>query len=242
MRTHFHSELNELQAAVLTLGEAVSNNVVQAVEAFRDDDRELATSVMRADRDIDRREVRNEEDCLQIIALHQPVADDLRYLVAMLKINHELERVSDLAVDIAEDVYHLSPTSSDPWGERLANLADEASKRLTRVLAAFVHQDAEAARELWLADAGIDERTRTLKDELRQAITIANPGDDQGSLLAVFSAADQVERLADHIKNIAKDVIYLVLGEIVRHRSQDFLDTIEDSGSCPNGATRYSKG
>lgn len=216
MRTHFHNEMAELQRAVLQLGDEVCGNVVRAVEALRSCDQALAAKVMRADRDVDRQEVRNEETCLQIIALHQPVADDLRYLVVMLKVNLALERISDLAADMAEAVHLLRPGFCDPWEGRLATLAETAAERLRRVLAALVRRDAAAAREVWLADAEADARTRELEGELKAAIAAGTAA--PAPHFALLAAVGHAARLAHHVRNIAKDVIYLVRGEIVRHR------------------------
>ncbi len=221
MRTHFHNEMAELRQAVLALGHRVGESVVQAVEALRASDQALAAKVMRADREIDCQEVRNEEACLKIIALHQPVADDLRYLVVMLKVNHELERIGDLAADLAETVHLLRPGTCERWESRLAEMAEDACQRLRRALDALVERDARQARDLWLADAEINVRTHELQTELQEMI--ASGGGTPAPLFGLLAAVAHVERMADHVKNIAKDVIYLSLGEIVRHRSRNLL-------------------
>ena len=221
MRTHFRNEMNTLQASILRLGEQVCANIKGAVKALAAGDRALAAKVMRADYEIDKAEVRNEETCLKIIALHQPVADDLRYLIVMLKVNGELERISDLAVGIAEKVHLLVADVCAPWEEEITSLGREASRRLRRALDALVHRDADASKELWRADADVDIRTQDLQEKLKKAILSADGG--HPSLFALLAASRHVERLADHIKNIAKNVIYLALGEIVRHRSQEIL-------------------
>jgi len=220
MRTHFHHELADLEKAVVELAATVQRNVVDAVDSLRRGDDKLAVAVMRRDRDIDLQEVRNEEACLKIIALHQPVADDLRYLVVMLKVNHELERISDLAVDIAEVVHGLDRQAAEPWEKPVAEMAMTAVERLRQAVAALLARDAQAARDIWLADSEINTRSRQLAAAIQDALPATGPG--RKTHFNLLTATMQVERLADHVKNIAKDVIYLVVGEIARHRAKEF--------------------
>jgi phosphate transport system protein len=167
-------------------------------------------------------EVEVEEDCLKILALHQPVAADLRYIIAVLKINQDLERIGDLAVHIAERGLFLcgQPPINIPF--RLGEMADKAQAMLKKVLDAFVQLNDVAAHEVCAADGEIDAINRDILQQVKRAMT-QNPALFE-SLLQIMHIARHLERIADHATNIAEDLIYLIQGRIVRH-TMDVSDT-----------------
>lgn len=215
---HFIREIDHLKRKILALGALVEENFSLAFRAIETRDVAAARRVIETDHLIDETEVDVEEECLKILALYQPVASDLRFLVAVIKINNELERIGDLGVNIAERVISLADEHPLPVPPRLSVMADRTSAIVGRALDALVLQDATEARRVLAADDEIDalyvELIEALKDVIR-----AHPQHLDAAVL-LFSVARQLERLADHATNIAEDVIYMVDGEISRHQGQ----------------------
>jgi phosphate transport system protein len=165
-------------------------------------------------------EVGVEEDCLKILALHQPVAIDLRFIVAVLKINNDLERIGDLAVNIAERSAFLSKHPPFGFSLGLVEMADRAQDMLKHSLDALINLDSGLAQEVCAADDEIDAMNRQMYLKIQDAIR-SNPGKLE-SLIHLLSVSRHLERIADHATNIAEDVIYMVEGRIARHRTEDY--------------------
>lgn len=218
MAIHFMRELDNLKKLSLTMAAMVEENLRLAVKAAIERNEPLARKVIEADHDIDRQEVAVEEECLKILALYQPVANDLRFVVAMIKINHDLERIGDLAVNIAERAILLAQRPPVTGDYNLRRLADAALMMVSRSLDALINQDAKLAREIWLSDDEVDSLNRSLLDAV-EADLEKRPSELR-SLLALTSISRTLERIADHATNISKDVIYMIEGDIVRHRSR----------------------
>jgi len=161
-----------------------------------------------------------EEDGLKIIALHQPVAIDLRFIVSVLRINSDLERIGDLAVNIAERANYLAGAESSAIAIDFAPMAEKAQEMLTKSLDAFVNMDAALAKQLIEMDNEVDEMNRRMYRTVYELIR-KNPGDVE-VLLHLLSASRHLERIADHATNIAEDVIYMVDGNIVRHKPEEY--------------------
>ena len=208
-------EINKLKESFLLLGSKVEESVRRAVKSLRERDIELARQVIEGDVEIDQMEVDLEEECLKILALHQPVAVDLRLIVAVLKINNDLERVGDLAVSIAEHTLFLSwrPPIQIPFD--YDTMAEKTHKMLKRSLDALVHWSASIASEVRRADDEVDAINRQMYKQVEEEIR-RNPQQLE-SLINVIGLSRSFERIADLATNIAEDVIYLVEGEIVRH-------------------------
>jgi phosphate transport system protein len=156
-----------------------------------------------------------EEECLKILALYQPVASDLRYIIAVLKINQDLERIGDLAVHIAERALFLCRQPRITIPVRLEQMADKTENLLKKVLDAFVNLDEAAAREVCAADNEVDNMNQEIFQQVKEAI-MKNPQLFE-SLLQIMHISRHLERIADHATNIAEDLIYLIEGRIVRH-------------------------
>ena len=225
MAIHMQREIDKLKKLFVALSTSVEENLRDAVRSVVERDRELAVRVIERDHEIDRTEVAVEEECLKTLALYQPVAQDLRYIIAILKINHDLERVGDLAVNIAERAIVIAENGSFPTDFGIGAMAAQVERMIGRSLDALLNYDVELAKEIWLSDDTIDSENRRVVGELEEAIR-HNP-DAIKSLLALTSVSRTLERIADHATNIAKDVIYMIEGEIVRHRSRHFRAQLE---------------
>lgn len=212
----FQRELNRLRKQLLELGGDVEDNVRDAMKALQRRDAVLAADVALREQKTDEREVDIEEECLKLLALYQPVAADLRYIVGVLKINEDLERVGDLSQHIAERAVAIAGSGDLPPEVDLTRLASKVTHMLGRSLEAFVNLKPEMAQEVRLADAEVDAINRRNIETLLAAIK-AHP-EVADVLLNVMHISRHLERIADHATNIAEDLIYMAEGEIVRHR------------------------
>lgn len=216
MSRHMETEIKKLKKRILALVAVVESRLQKAVKSIEDRDAKLAQEVINGDMEIDQAEVEIEEDCLKILALHQPVAIDLRFIIAALKINNDIERIGDLGVNIAERAMFLA--GQEPieipfdWGE----MRKKAMAMLAKSLDALMKMDAEKARAVRISDDEVDELNRQMYAKVSQAVR-RNP-DHVERLLSYLSACRHLERIADYATNIAEDVIYMIEGEIVRHK------------------------
>lgn len=217
MSQHLQREIEQLKKMILALGATVESSVREAVDAVERRDSRLAEKIIRRDKEIDQLEVDLEENCLKILALHQPVAIDLRFIVAVLKINNDLERIGDLSVNLAERAQLLgaSPQILVPFD--LIALAEKTQQMLRFSLDSLVNLDASAAREVCRMDDEVDLANRQTYGLVTDAIR-AHP-DRADVLIAYLSVSRYLERIADHATNIAEDVIYMTEGFIARHGS-----------------------
>jgi phosphate transport system protein len=216
MTRHLRTDLERLGKDLLTEGAIVEAAVRKAIQSLIERRPALAREVIEGDRDIDQREVEIEEECLKMLALHQPVATDLRFITACLKINNDLERVGDLAVNIAERAASLAEFSPIPPPRDLRAMMEQTTRMLREALDAFVNEDGERARAVCLQDDQVDLYNRQNIVE-----TVANMKAQPEAIdrhLQFVTVSRNLERIADHATNIAEDVLYLVQGEIVRHK------------------------
>jgi phosphate transport system protein len=197
------------------MGALVEKALTLAVRSLRNRDPKAAEEVLEGDHRIDLREVEIEEECLKILALHQPVAEDLRFITTVLKINNDLERMGDLGVNIAERALSLTRLSPIPLPEQLGPMTEATLHMVRESLNAFVHRDPAMARKVCRDDDAVDEYNvqiiGQIRASLREEKDLVEPN------LHFFSAARYLERIADHATNIAEDVVYMVEGEIIRH-------------------------
>lgn len=218
MSIHLIRDLDSLHRDILAMCTMVEELVHEAVESLSSPSRETARALAERDHEIDKWEVRLEEDCMKSLALHQPVAADLRRIVAVLKISTELERVADLAVHIAERAYGLDGCHELAIPDKLKLMANRATDMLHRSIDAYVNLDPTTARVVCQDDDGVDQLNREVIDELQSRME-QNPQEVVGCL-HLFSASRHIERVADHATNIAESVVYLVEGEIIRHQGE----------------------
>jgi len=208
-------DLEGLERRLLFLAGEVEEAVRRSVRALLDRRIELAERVIDGDDQIDRQEVELEEECLKILALHHPVASDLRFIVACLKIENDLERIADLAANIAERTVSFSARSEMTVPTRIRDMVETCAKMLRQSIDALVRGDADLARHIVAADAKVDQANRLIIQELLATMHEAPSCIDQG--VELISVSKNLERIGDHATNIAEDVVYLVEGDIIRH-------------------------
>ena len=218
MSIHLIRDIDSLHRKVLTMCAHVEEMIHRAVDTLHEPDFQKAQEIVARDDEIDAMDVQIEEECLKLLALHQPVAIDLRRITTVMKISAELERVADLGANIAERACGIvaSPEISAP--DTLKEMSRIALDMLHRSIDAYVQLDVRLARDVCQCDDRVDQLNRVIIDELiffmKQRPDLIEPA------IHLFSASRQIERIADHATNIAEDVVYLVQGEIIRHRSR----------------------
>lgn len=218
MSLHLQHEIEKLKKQLLSLSAIVEDVVFHAVKSLNERDVAMATWLIENDNDIDQREVDIEEECQKILALHQPVALDLRFIIAVLKINSELERIGDAVVNIAERVVFLVKGEPVDVPFDYPLMASKAQDMLHRSLDALVNLDAPLAYAVIAADEEVDAINREMYGQVEQCIRQDVARVD--TYIHLLGIARHIERIGDHASNIAEDVIYLVEGKIVRHRTE----------------------
>jgi phosphate transport system protein len=185
------------------------------VKALEDMDGEAAAEIVRLDYEVDEMEVEIEEECLKVLALHQPVAVDLRFIIAVIKINNELERIGDQAVNIAQRVEIISKRPKPPFSVDYSVMSEKAIRMLKMSLDALVNLDVDLAYKIITLDDEVDQLKNEAYDKIKQAIQ--DLPERVGYYINLLLISRHLERLGDHSTNIAEEVIYLVEGEIFRH-------------------------
>jgi len=215
MTKHFQRELEKIKKKILSLGAMVEERVRMAIQAIEEFDGEIAKKIILSDHEIDEMEVEVEEECLKIMALHQPVAVDLRFLIAVIKINNDLERIGDQAVNIAQRVKTITKKERSDFVFDYSLMAEKAENMLRMSLDALVNLDDDLAFKVLLLDDEVDAINKEAYNLIKRAIS-KNP-DNVSYLINLLLISRHLERLADHATNIAEEVIYMIEGEIVRH-------------------------
>jgi phosphate transport system protein len=216
MSVHLQREIDKLKRRLLSLCAIVGEQVEMAMRALLERDAELAREVRKRDLEVDEREVEIEEECLKTLALYQPVAVDLRFIVSALKINNDLERIGDLAVNIARKARAFA--CHEPMGIPfdLAGMSEKTQAMLSDSLDALVNLDVKLAGEVCGRDDEIDRMKRDVRRQV-EAMIAASP-EHTSVLLRLLAVSRNLERIADLATNIAEDVIYMVNGKIIRHQ------------------------
>ena len=215
---HLQRDLEHLKKEILILGSMVEQALVKAERVLSHRDSALAHEVVEGDREIDRREVEVEESCLKMLALHQPVAADLRFIIAVLKVNNDLERMGDLAKNMAKRAASLAEGPELECVPDLLKMAEQVREMLSKCLDALVGTDPDLARKVLMMDDGIDQANRDMFTRV-QSVIRRNPDEVERGILAL-SISRNLERIADQATNVAEDVIFMVEGELVRHPSR----------------------
>ncbi len=217
MAIHLQRDLDNLQRDLLALAGLVEGAIHKAIQALQERDVDLAREVIAGDTQIDREENHIDEECLKLLALHQPVAVDLRRIIAAMMINTDLERMGDLAEEIAERAIHLAHPPLLPIPAKLQSMTDLTTMMVRQSLDAFVNLNTQEAQTVMRMDDEVDRFNNEIIGSLVQAMRSSPDLVEAG--LSMFSVVRHLERIADHATNIAEDVVYLVEGEIIRHRS-----------------------
>lgn len=210
----FHHELEKLNKKILELSLKAEERVRRAAEVIITQDTLNIQSIIVSDYEIDEMEVEIEEDCLKILALHQPVASDLRFIVTVIKINNEIERIADIAVNIAMRVETISKCKPLDIKFDFNAMSEKVISMLRMSLDALVHRDATQARQVFLIDDEVD----SLRNQVYRRVTelIPQHPDNAKCLINTYLLARHLERIADRATNIAEEVVYLVEGTIIR--------------------------
>ncbi len=219
MSVHLQREIERLKKQLLSLCALVEDQVQLAVRALLERDPEMARGVEQRDTEIDHREVEVEEELLKTLALHQPVASDLRLIVAALKINNDLERIGDLAVNIARKAatFATQPPMDIPFD--LAGMWEKTQLMLRDSLDALVNLNPGLANDVCARDSEVDQMKREIRHKAESMM--ARDPSKVASLLLLLAVSRNLERIADHATNIAEDVIYMAEGRIIRHGTGD---------------------
>jgi phosphate transport system protein len=216
MSMQLQQEIETIKSRLRSLVATAKDAVEKAVRSVDERDAALAKEVIDGDVVLDHAEVGLEEDCLQILALHQPVATNLRVIISVMKINNDMERIGDLAVNIAERALFLCSQAPVSAPSDLAQMRVKTLAMLTGSVDALVQLDTQRAREIRTADDEVDDINRQLFKEFFAAVR--KDPEHVERLLSYLSVGRHLERIADYATNIAEDVIYLMEGEIVRHK------------------------
>ncbi len=213
MRTHLNKEIEKLKKMILALSAKVQDSVRDSMLALQKTDEGLAREVVENDYNIDMEEVDIEEECLKIFALYQPVANDLRFLVSILKINNDLERIGDLASNIAK--CSLKFYGQLPVEFNFEPMIDTVQIMLSKCLKSLIELDSDLAQQVCELDDVVDDLNKKMYAKVVQQIQ-KNP-ENADQLLRLMSVSKDLERIADCTTNISEDIIYMIEGKIIRH-------------------------
>ena len=215
MTMHFQREMDRLNQQLVAIAKRVEEQVNTAFNAVVQVDVAAARRVIKGDAEVDNVEVEMEEECLKLLALYQPVANDLRLIVAVLKINNDLERIGDHAKNMAEVVLHMAEGEPLKIPASMTAIFDKTKLMLRKVLLAFVELDLKLAEAVLAMD---DEVDALCKSELPLQIELMKHEPNLvEQRIMLLSVCRQLERIGDHASNIAEDIVYLLSGEIIRH-------------------------
>ena len=218
MTKHFQNEIDKLKIKILHLAAMVEENLQIAVKSITEYDISLAKEVLKSEPNVDSLEVEVEEDCLKILALYQPVAADLRYIITVLKINNDLERIADLAANIAKRTKTIARHSGVEIPFDLHEMLNITVEMVKASVDALVTNDTQKAYQVISDDDKIDDHDSNAFKVVQEKIRINS--DYTEYYISLLSVSRNLERIADHATNIAEDVIYLIDGEIVRHQNK----------------------
>ena len=221
MQRHFDEDLKKLNSELLKMAALVEGSIFNATEALKNKDIESAQSVICRDKKIDEKEIEIEESAIKLLALHQPVAGDLRFITTGMKVNAELERIADLAVNICQRVIemgdqpHVKPLIDIP------KLSDLARKMVKEAIDAFVNHNEILAKKVVDLDSKADQLRNTIHKELINDYLVKD-GTTAPRAVPLLLISRHLERICDHATYIAEDVVYMVQAKVVRHRRKAF--------------------
>jgi phosphate transport system protein len=219
MNRHFDEELSDLQKDILKMGAYAEEAIYKSVEALKNKDGALAKSVIESDSKTDQMELVIDEKCIDLIARHQPMAKDLRFITTGMKINSELERIADIAVDICQRVLELADKSMLKPLVDIPKLAAVAQNMVRTVIDSFIKGDIEMAKSAILMDSEADRLRNTIQKELIEEYMVKD-GSTSPRAVQLLLIARFLERICDHATNIAEDVVYMVQAEVIKHHPE----------------------
>lgn len=219
MERHFDEELKDLNREILKMGAYAEGAIYKSVEALKNRDIETAKSVITNDNDIDRLELAIDEKCIDLIARHQPMARDLRFITTGMKLNNELERIADIAVDIAQRVLEIADKPLLKPLVDLPKLAAIAQIMVKTAIDSFIKGDVDMAKKVLLSDPEADRLRNLIQKELIEDYMVKD-GSTSPRAVQLLLIVRFLERICDHATNIAEDVIYMVQAEVVKHHPE----------------------
>jgi len=219
MERHFDEELKNLHQDILRMGIMAQEGIFKSIEALRYRDKIQAQEVIDSDDKVDALELEIDEQCIDLIARHQPMAGDLRYIATGMKINAELERIADLAVDISQRVLEIADKPLLKPLIDIPKLSAIARNMVRDAIDSFVKRDAGLAKKVILSDAEADKLRNLVQEELVNGYMAKDPA-TAGRAVPLLLIARHLERICDHTTNIAEDVVYMVEGRVVKHHPE----------------------
>lgn len=219
MERYFDEELKELNTDILKIGALAQEAIFKSVEALKNRDKVLAQEVINSDKKIDELDLVIDEKCIDLIARHQPLASDLRFITTGMKINSELERIADLAVDIAQRALELADKPLLKPLVDIPKLSSIAQKMVKDVIDAFVNRNEALAKSVIFSDAEADKLRNCICDELITTYMVKD-GSCAPRAVPLLLVTRHLERICDHATNIAEDVIYMVGAKVVKHHPE----------------------
>ena len=220
MERHFDEELKELHKEILRMGVLTQEAIFKSIEALKNRDKAQAQEIIDTDDRIDELELAIDERCIDLIARHQPMAGDLRFITTGMKINAELERIADLAVDISQRVLELMEKPLLKPLIDIPKLSTIAQNMVRDSIDAFVKKDVALAKKVVLSDEEADNLRNLVQEELINDYMAKDPATAPRAV-ALLLIARHLERICDHTTNIAEDVIYMVEGKVVKHHPEE---------------------
>ena len=219
MKRHFDEDLKKLNTDILKMAALAEEAIFKSIEALKNRDKELAQTVIQEDKKVDELELTVEETAIDLLALKQPLARDLRFITTGMKINAELERIADLAVNIAQRVLELSDKPILKPLIDIPKLTDISRKMVKNVIDAFVNSDENLAKEVILFDSKADNLRNLIQEELINDY-MSKDASTATRAVPLLLIARHLERICDHATNIAEDVIYMVQAKVVKHHPE----------------------
>jgi phosphate transport system protein len=220
MHRHFDEELQQLKNDILKMGALAQDAIIRAAGALRDLDAAAARKVIDSDVELDRLELEIDDKCLNLIALHQPMAGDLRFITTAIKLNAELERIGDLAVDVAQRAVDIADKPLLKPLVDIPRLAAVAERMTGEAIQAFIKSDTALARKVVLSDTEADELKRVVEKELIFDYMMKD-GSTPDRAVPLLLAARHLERVCDHAVSMAEDIVYMVSAVVVRHHPEE---------------------
>lgn len=219
MERHFDAELKELNKEILKMGAFAEEAIYKSIEALKNRDKAMAKAVIENDNSVDRLELAIDEKCIDLIARYQPMAKDLRFITTGMKINAELERIADIAVDIAQRTLELTDKPLLKPLVDIPKLATVAQGMVKMAIDSFVSGDIGMAKKVLLSDPEADQLRNMIQKELVEDYMVKD-GSTAPRAVQLLLIARFLERICDHTTNIAEDVIYMVQAEVVKHHPE----------------------
>ena len=225
MERHVDQELKELNKDILKMGALAEEAIFKSVEALKNRDREMARNVINNDGNIDKLELTVDEKCIDLIARYQPMAKDLRFIATGMKINAELERIADIAVDIAQRTLEIVDKPLLKPLIDIHKLTAIAQDMVKMAIDAFVKGDIGLAKKVLLSDSRADQLRNAIQKELIEDYMVKD-GSTAPRAVQLLLIARFLERICDHTTNIAEDVIYMVQAEVIKHHPEKLKDSL----------------